>query len=141
MNNGSPQPDVKPDPLVQDILEEVKDVAKAAAQDPNSERPAGAAAQAIAEATPPVRFVNTVDFSQALKGLKAGHRATRRGWNGKGMWIAFISGIKLNTNAGEITMAPFIVMKTAPDARGNEAIVPWLASQTDLVAEDWDITG
>jgi hypothetical protein len=54
-------------------------------------------------------------------------RWARRGWNGKGMWIA-LAGPEANPG-----LEPFIVMHTAQDTN-----VPWLASQTDMLAEDWE---
>lgn len=67
------------------------------------------------------------DFSLALEYLKAGKRVARAGWNGKGMWIGTI----LPSEGSEMTL-PYICMYTA---QGD--LVPWLASQTDLLAEDW----
>ena len=72
------------------------------------------------------------DFSQALIRLKDGERIARMGWNGtellrKDMWL------KLKQPTPEALMTlPYIYMCTA---QGN--LVPWLASQTDLLSEDW----
>ena len=67
-------------------------------------------------------------FSEALEQLKVGKRIARSGWNGKGMWL------KLQTPDTNSKMSlPYIYMYTACDNR-----VPWLASQTDLLAEDWE---
>jgi hypothetical protein len=68
------------------------------------------------------------DFGDVLSHLKRGFRAHRAGWNGKGMWIE----LQTPTKASKMTL-PFIFMKTA---QGD--LVPWLASQTDLLAEDWE---
>ncbi len=75
-----------------------------------------------------------MDFGYALDMLKAGKMVTRLGWNGKGMWLALATvshdGMKPE---GLIEMTvPYIYMRTA-DAQ----LVPWLASQTDLLARDW----
>lgn len=89
-----------------------------------------------------------VDFSAALRALKAGSRVAREGWNGKGMWLTLSPGGEIPAdqfwaannkafavqNGGSAVVLPYITMKTA----SNE-IVPWLASQTDLLAEDWTI--
>jgi len=83
-----------------------------------------------------------LDFSDALVALKAGERIARRGWNGKGMWLALLNADEWDldgiTLAGSVDEAyerlPFIAMKTADDK-----LVPWLASQTDLLADDWEI--
>lgn len=77
-----------------------------------------------------------VDFGTVLCELKDGRRATRKGWNGKGMWI------ELCTPPGDFTdeygdtygRRPYMYMKAA-----DNTLVPWVASQTDLLAEDWEI--
>ena len=68
------------------------------------------------------------DFGWALKQLRVGKRVARSGWNGKGMWLALQV-----PDAGSKMSLPYIYMKTADDK-----LVPWLASQTDVLAEDWD---
>jgi hypothetical protein len=80
-----------------------------------------------------------VDFSAALLALKAGKRVARTGWNGKGMWITYaaVGSARITTGPGdaaEVWLLPFVVMRTA---QGD--FVPWLASQTDLLAEDWQV--
>ena len=71
----------------------------------------------------------TRDFGQALTGLKNGYKLARDGWNGKGMWIH----LQTPTDQSKMTL-PYIYMKTADDK-----LVPWLASQTDILAEDWTV--
>lgn len=70
-----------------------------------------------------------VDFGHALQLLKHGHRVTRQGWNGKGMWL----GLHRPTPSERMTQ-PFIFMRTA---QGDFA--PWLASQADMLGEDWEV--
>jgi hypothetical protein len=65
----------------------------------------------------------------AIKQMHNGSRVTRPGWNGKGMWLA----LQLPDEQSKMTL-PYIYMKTGDDQR-----VPWLASQTDLLAMDWMI--
>ena len=74
------------------------------------------------------------DFGEALKRLREGKRVERNGWNGKGMWLMYVTAgwSSEETENFDVARAPFIVMKTAQ----NE-FVPWLASQTDVLAEDW----
>jgi hypothetical protein len=68
------------------------------------------------------------DFCWALEKMRAGWCVTRRGWNGKGMWVA------LQTPDVQSKMSlPYLFMVTAD---GDN--VPWVASQTDLLADDWD---
>ena len=67
------------------------------------------------------------DFGEALSHLKMGGRAHRKGWNGKGMWIE----LQRPDKHSKMTL-PYIYMKTA-----DNNLVPWLASQTDMLSEDW----
>ena len=70
-----------------------------------------------------------MDFGYALNALREGKRVCRRGWNGKGMWIEIYE-----PNIESDMSVPYIYMKTADDK-----LVPWLASQTDILADDWEI--
>ena len=69
-----------------------------------------------------------MDFSEALEALKDHHMVQRTGWNGKGMYVAL-----QRPDEGSKMGLPYLYMKTA---QGD--LVPWLASQTDLLAEDWE---
>ena len=70
-----------------------------------------------------------LDFGRALNALKEGCKVSRHGWNGKGMWL------KLQVPDAHSKMSlPYVYMFTACKNQ-----VPWLASQTDLLAEDWQI--
>ncbi len=87
-----------------------------------------------------------LSFSRALEFLRKGCKLARAGWNGKNMFLYYVpankypaSGNTLGTMKGVFPddMVPYgayIAMKTAQDN-----VVPWLASQTDLLAEDWGI--
>ena len=85
-----------------------------------------------------------MDFSQALVQIKAGERVARSGWNGKGMFIFLVRGSRFTVNRepllsilGEGTEVDYhghVDMRTA-----NGQIVPWLCSQTDMLADDWVI--
>lgn len=66
-------------------------------------------------------------FSEALQYLKIGRKVARQGWNGKGMWLA----LQTPTEESKMT-APYIYMKCA-----DGKLCPWLASQTDMLADDW----
>jgi hypothetical protein len=83
-----------------------------------------------------------VSFSVALEEVKKGKFIQRKGWNGKGMYVFYI-GDKMSDGNGwtftngkndNISLYPFLAMKTADDK-----VVPWLASQTDILAEDWNV--
>lgn len=68
-----------------------------------------------------------MDFSEALKILKVGGRVSRSGWNGKGMFLA----LQVPDENSKMKR-PYIYI--TPDA---EYVVPWVASQADLLTEDW----
>ena len=83
------------------------------------------------------------DFSAAVRFLKQGKRVARKGWNGKGMFLYLIFGeqvaiskdwrdIEITPVCGSFAICDAIYMKTAQDD-----FVPWLASQTDVLAIDW----
>lgn len=74
-----------------------------------------------------------MDFGNALQVLKSGGKVQRDGWNGKGLWL------ELQTPDAHSKMTlPYIFMSYPQDAKNTPgARVPWLASQTDVLAEDW----
>lgn len=87
--------------------------------------------------------VPNFSFSVALDYLKQGKKVAREGWNGKGMFLFLADEIEFSTDAdlscvkdmeGDLT-CPSIVLKTADD----KFVVGWLASQTDMLADDWNI--
>lgn len=67
------------------------------------------------------------DFGTALRWLKEGERVARIGWNGRGMWLA----LQRPDEHSKMTL-PYIYMCTVSGDR-----VPWLASQTDMLSDDW----
>ena len=90
-------------------------------------------------------------FGRALDALKEGKKVAREGWNGKGMWLVLMKDEQSHTfksgdhgwsvyplphreNDTPEGLLPFIAMKTA-----DNKLVPWLASQTDVLNEDWTI--
>jgi len=76
---------------------------------------------------------HTFDFGNAIAALKAGSKVARKGWNGKGMWLCLIHpGNAMHLG---FDMLPCIGMKTAD----NKMLPGWLASQTDMLANDWII--
>lgn len=68
-------------------------------------------------------------FDKALVALKSGDKIRRAGWNGKGMWVA----LQRKNDSSKMTLS-YLYMSTV-----DGDLVPWLASQTDLLAEDWYI--
>lgn len=94
-------------------------------------------------------------FGDALVMLKSGKKVSRAGWNGKGMWLSLsgpLEGRVIGADQfwsennrqwarqfGGALVLPAITMKTV-DSTGREAILMgWLASQTDMLAEDWQL--
>lgn len=88
------------------------------------------AARAEAQATEKAKAMT---FGAAIEDLKAGRRVSRAGWNGKGMWLQLVTASQSYLPGLNLYCLPFIAMKTA-----NDELVPWLASQTDMLAEDWE---
>lgn len=85
----------------------------------------------------------SLDFSTILQHLKAGGLAARTGWNGKKMWLFLVTDWDVQLVSAAVDKATatfagsfdsFIAMK---NAQGN--IVPWLASQGDILATDWKV--
>ena len=76
-----------------------------------------------------------MNFGQALEALKLGSRVSREGWNGKGLWLE----LQRPDEHSKMTL-PYIYINYPSDAKTTPgARVPWLASQTDMLAEDWSI--
>lgn len=85
-----------------------------------------------------------MNFSEALDKIKEGNLLQRKNWNGKGLFIFLVDGsnfkvsrkplINIFPEGTDIEYRPHIDMK---DADGK--VVPWLASQTDILADDWQI--
>lgn len=98
------------------------------------------------------RPVDGMTFGLAIEALKHGHMVARAGWNGKGMWLSLSGGMvgrmvqaenfwsQANHDyaealGGSAHVLPCITMKTAD----GKILMGWLASQTDMLAEDWMI--
>ena len=85
-----------------------------------------------------------MDFSDALRLVKQGSRVARQGWNNKGMFIFLVPGSTFKVNrppllgiypeGTQINYHGHVDMRTA-----NGQVVPWLCSQTDMLAEDWQL--
>mgnify|MGYP002626484112 CR=1 FL=1 len=98
------------------------------------------------------RPIDGMTFGQAIEAMKQGKKVARRGWNGKGMWLCVplcdgpkgipATGIwgKPNAeyaeqNGGTVKVVPYVTMKAAD----GTIVMGWLASQTDMLSEDWVI--
>lgn len=76
-----------------------------------------------------------ISFGDAIEALKDGRKVAREGWNGKGMWLKLVPkdlAESVTFQYEALNALPWIGMKTA-----DEKFVPWLASQTDILSEDW----
>jgi len=88
------------------------------------------------------KMIGLLNFSDALLLVRQGQKIARQGWNGKGMFLFLVPGSTFTVNRApllgiypegtQVDYCPHIDMRTA-----DGKIVPWLASQTDLLAEDW----
>ena len=100
------------------------------------------------------RPVDGMTFGMAIEAMKAGKKVARAGWNGKGMWLCvpLVDGPKeipatgiwgkpnakyAEDNGGTVKVMPYVTMKTAD----GSIVMGWLASQTDMLSDDWVIVG
>ena len=98
------------------------------------------------------RPIDNMTFGMAIEAMKQGKKVARAGWNGKGMWlcIPLVEGPKeipstgiwgkpnveyAEQNGGTVKVMPYITMKAAD----GSIVMGWLASQTDMLADDWVI--
>jgi hypothetical protein len=93
-------------------------------------------------------FDGSMTFGHAIEAMRKGMRVTRLGWNGRSMWLTLSPGGVVShdkfwaarnaefalAQGGVAEVRPYVTMKTADDC-----IVPWVASQTDILAEDWEV--
>lgn len=76
-----------------------------------------------------------MNFGQALALMKNGDKVCRKGWNGKGLWIE----LQVPDENSEMTL-PYLFINYPEDAKNTPgARVPWLASQTDILSDDWNV--
>lgn len=84
------------------------------------------------------RPITGLTLGMAIEALKLGHKVAREGWNGKGMWLEHVPAehwfVGVDTRRQLADRLPWIGMKTADDK-----FVPWLASQSDMLADDWRV--
>ena len=90
---------------------------------------------------------SNLDFGTAVNLIKRNKRVSREGWNGKGMFIYYVpqgnykpmtkvAAKECVNEEGLVPYRDYIAMKTT-----DGSVVPWLASQTDILARDWFIVG
>ena len=81
------------------------------------------------------RASGSLNFGMAIEAVKNGQHLSRKGWNGKGQYIFLVRGEELCVNDLENKHANAIAIKTI----SGEIQVGWLASQGDMMADDWEI--
>lgn len=95
------------------------------------------------------RQTNGMNFGLAIEAAKMGHKIARQGWNGKGMWVVYRTGypdgIPANKNTADAVgipegalfkVRPYLQMKCV-----DGSFQMWLASQSDILEDDWQIVG
>ena len=88
------------------------------------------------------REAKDMSFGMAIEAMKKGKRVARAGWNGKGMYVFLADGVEFSTMADmsefgedEVYVSDTLVLRTA-----QKTLQPgWLASQSDMLADDWYI--
>ena len=100
------------------------------------------------------RPVGHMDFGEAIRALKAGHKVARSGWNGHGMYLWLKPAVEvkrewcrdpylieaIDKNGGESIAALGTISMFTHDSTGHKAVLTgWLASQSDMLCEDWYI--
>lgn len=105
------------------------------------------------------RNMEGMTFGLATETMKKGNKVARRGWNGKGMYVVlqkgYPDGISINKNTQEalnlpegtiVGFRPYLMMACPKgstnhfgDTENNIDCTPWLPSQTDILAEDWEV--
>lgn len=97
------------------------------------------------------RPVDSMTFGHAIEAMKKGCKVARKGWNGKGMYIWIMPGsaikncpnisdphlAEIDKAEGEIRFLGSVRMRTAT----GDVLTGWLASQTDMLSEDWVVVG
>lgn len=87
------------------------------------------------------KYAGSMNFGLAIEAMRNGYKVRRRGWNGKNQHIELASAISYRSPSGEIVNADH-------DNIGNRAIafcgtsgiqMGWLASQADMLADDWEL--
>jgi len=94
-----------------------------------------------------------MSFGHAIEAMKMGHKVARAGWNGKGMWIALTPGSSFNAEYAKPGHAAYHRAAECPEsetqisllahidmrAADGSMVIGWLASQTDMLANDWAV--
>lgn len=90
------------------------------------------------------RTTDGISFGLAVEAMRKGCKVARHGWNGKGMFLFLVPGSTFKVNrppllgiypeGHEVNYLPHVDMKTA-----DNKVVPWLASQADILSDDWMI--
>ena len=107
----------------------------------------GASEEQEQEVLVPLKTQGGLGLADAINAMKAGQRVCRAGWNGKGMYLFLNPGSNIQVSEGrplangiavgtDVEMLPYIMMKVAGQ---DVKCIPWLASQGDLLADDYEV--
>lgn len=84
-----------------------------------------------------------MNFGQAIEATKQGKSVSRKGWNGKGQFVFLVKGTDLQDTLkygyGEYSGEPTVVDALAIKTTSNHIQIGWLASQTDMLSNDWEV--
>lgn len=75
--------------------------------------------------------MNDMNFGQAIEQLKLGNKVCREGWNGKNMFLFLVPGSRFEVNR------PPLLGTYPPEGTADNKVIPWLASQADILSDDW----
>lgn len=81
-------------------------------------------------------IMDGMTFGMAIESAKKGNKIARKGWNGKGIIVYIVASVGVDTR-------PYLVIDTtclqSESKDAVKCIVPWVASQTDILSDDWEI--
>ncbi|WP_438310820.1 DUF2829 domain-containing protein [Sporosarcina sp. FA9] len=80
-----------------------------------------------------------LNFGQAIEATKEGLLVTRKGWNGKGQFVFLVKGVDLVKSVKGAHLGCLVVDALAIKTTSHHIQIGWLASQTDMLAEDWEV--
>lgn len=88
-------------------------------------------------------MTTNLSFPEAVIAVKDNHRIARAGWNGKGMYVFLVRGdaVKqaIHNCYGDPSVDAYDVCDALYMFTANKELVPWVASQADVLATDWEI--
>lgn len=80
-----------------------------------------------------------MNFGQAIEAAKQGESVSRKGWNGKDQFVFLVQGIDLVKSVKGKHIGCLVMDALAIRTTSNQIQIGWLASQTDMLANDWEV--